>query len=360
MLKQRILQISCNTPNFIDANTLISVGLNRVFWKESERDVSDRELRNRVLVLDDGTESAQIERVLKALDSLNRIRILRYLSDRVASVNDIAAALDLPTSTAALHVETLEEAGLIRAELEPASRGLRKVCARMFDRVVLDLPVAEAPRDQAVEMTMPIGAFVDCQVTPTCGLLSDTGIIGMLDDAASFYEPNRMDAQLLWFHQGYVEYRFPSRMPSGAQPESLRLSMEVCSEAPLHNPDWPSDITVWINGVEVGTWTSPADFGGEPGRLTPEWWTPRNTQYGLLKVWHVDEHASAVDGMRVSGVTIRDLNLAKSSFVAVRIGVKPDAAHVGGINLFGRKFGNYPQDLILRIGYRSAARAAAR
>jgi hypothetical protein len=82
----------------------------------------------------------------------------------------------------------LEEAGLIRAELEPASRGLRKICARMYDRIVLDLPVAETPRDQAVEMTMPVGAFVDCQVALTCGLLSETGIIGMLDDPASFYD----------------------------------------------------------------------------------------------------------------------------------------------------------------------------
>lgn len=319
-----------------------------------------RELRNRVLVLDDSTETVQIERVLKALDSLNRVRILRYLSDRNASVNDIAAALELPTSTAALHVETLEEAGLIRAELEPASRGLRKVCARMYDRVVLDLPVVEAPREQAVEMTVPIGAFVDCQVTPTCGLLSASGIIGMLDDPASFYESNRMDAQLLWFHQGYIEYRFPNRLPAGALPESLRLSMEICSEAPLYNSDWPSDITVWINGVEVGTWTSPADFGGEPGRLTPEWWTPRNTQFGLLKVWHVNERDSEVDGMRISGVTIRDLDLAKQPFIAVRMGVKADAEHVGGLNLFGSRFGNYPQDLILRIGYRSLARTATR
>jgi predicted transcriptional regulator len=302
----------------------------------------------------------QIERVLKALDSLNRVRILRYLSDRNASVNDIAAALELPTSTAALHVETLEEAGLIRAELEPASRGLRKVCARMYDRIVLDLPVVEEPREQAVEMTVPIGAFVDCQVTPTCGLLSASGIIGMLDDPASFYETNRMDAQLLWFHQGYIEYRFPNRLPAGALPESLRLSMEVCSEAPLYNSDWPSDITVWINGVEVGTWTSPADFGGEPGRLTPEWWTPRNTQFGLLKVWHVHERESEVDGMRVSGVAIRDLDLAKQPFIAVRMGVKADAEHVGGLNLFGSHFGNYPQDLILRIGYRSLARTATR
>jgi predicted transcriptional regulator len=230
----------------------------------------------------------------------------------------------------------------------------------MFDRVVLNLPVAETPREQAIEVAMPIGAFVDCQAMPTCGLLSASGIIGMLDDPASFYEPNRMDAQLLWFHQGYVEYRFPNRLPAGAEPESLRLSMEVCSEAPLYNLDWPSDITVWINGVEIGTWTSPADFGGEPGRLTPEWWTSRNTQDGLLKVWHVNERDSEVDGMRMSGTMVRDLNLSRSSFIAVRIGVKPDAEHIGGMNLFGSRFGNYPQDLILRIGYRSAARATAR
>lgn len=224
----------------------------------------------------------------------------------------------------------------------------------MFDKIVIDLPVKDKLREQAVELTMPVGAFVDCQVTPTCGLLSETGIIGLLDDPASFYEPNRMEAQLLWFYQGYVEYRFPNRVPAGAFPDSLRLSMEVCSEAPLYNLDWPSDITVWINGVEVGTWTSPADFGGEPGRLTPDWWTPRNTQYGLLKFWHVNEEKSEVDGMLVSGVTIRDLKLAEAPFIAVRIGIKPDAEHIGGINLFGSRFGNYPQDLVLRIGYRYA------
>lgn len=311
---------------------------------------------SRVLTLDGSTESTELERVLKALDSMNRIRILRFLADRVASVNDIAAALDLPTSTAALHVETLEEAGLIRTELEPASRGLRKICARMYDKIVLDLPISELPREQAIELSMPIGAFADCSVTPTCGLLSDTGIIGLLDDPASFYEPDRRDAQLIWFHQGYIEYRFPNRLPAGARAESLRLSMEVCSEAPLYNTDWPSDITVWINGVEIATWTSPADFGGERGRLTPEWWTTRNTQYGLLKVWHVSEHASEVDGMLVSNVTIHDLKLHENPFILVRIGIKPDAEHIGGINLFGSRFGNYPQDLILRIGYKSGGR----
>lgn len=314
---------------------------------------------SRILTLNDTTPDAQLERVLKALDSLNRFRILRYLSDKVASVSEVAVALDLPTSTTALHVETLEEAGLIRTELAPASRGLQKVCVRMYDRLVLDLPVYERPREQAIELTMPIGAFADCQVAPTCGLLSENGIIGLLDDPASFYEPTRMTAQLLWFHHGYVEYRFPNRLPAGAQPDALRLSMEICSEAPLFNLDWPSDITVWINGVEIGTWTSPADFGGEPGRLTPDWWTIRNTQYGLLKYWHVNNQKTEVDGMRISGVTTSDLKLSEASFISVRIGVKPDAERVGGMNLFGSRFGNYPQDLVLWISYRSFSSAAS-
>jgi predicted transcriptional regulator len=309
----------------------------------------------RILTLDGGADGEELEKVLRAISAANRIKILRLLADRVASVNDIATALEIPLSTAAVHVQALEEAGLIRTELEPASRGLRKVCARMYDQVVLDFPVPEQPREEAIELTMPIGAFVDCQVAPTCGMLGASGPIGLLDDPTSFYEPSRVQAQLIWFHHGFVEYRFPNRLPTGARPDQLQLSLELCSEAPLYNPDWPSDITVWVNGVELGSWTSPGDFGGEPGRLTPVWWTPRNTQYGLLKVWSVNERESSVDGLTISLTTIQQLRLHAGSYIAVRIGVKPDAARVGGINLFGEGFGNYPQDLVLRIAYRHGA-----
>lgn len=309
----------------------------------------------RTLLIDETTDDAKIEQVLKALDSLNRIRILRYLADRVASVSEIVTALEIPNSTVALHVEMLENAGLLRTEFEPANRGLQKVCARMYDQIILDLPVPEEIVERAFEINMPVGAFVECQATPTCGLLSETGIIGLLDDPASFYEPSRLNAQLLWFQEGYVEYRFPNRVPAHSQPESLHLSMEICSEAPLYNLNWPSDVTVWINGIEIGTWTSPSDFGGERGRLTPEWWTPRNTQYGLLKFWHVSEQGSEIDGIRISKVRIGELKLSESSFIAVRIGIKSDAEHVGGLNLFGSRFGNYPQDLVLRVSFRAAA-----
>ncbi len=34
--------------------------------------------------------------------------------------------------------------------------------------------------------------------------------------------------------------------------------------------------------------------------------------------------------MRVSGTTVRDLRLGDFPFILVRIGIKPDAEHIGG------------------------------
>ncbi len=295
-----------------------------------------------------------LDKVLKALASAPRRRILSLLADRLHNVTEIARALDLPVSTANLHVGALEEAGLLLTEHRPASRGLQKVCTRAYDRVVLRLPGPAEVRTagEVVEVAMPIGAYVDCAATPSCGLAGELGIIGMLDDPGAFFDPDRVHAQLIWFHQGHLTYRFPNRLPPRAELVSLTVSCEVCSEAPLHHDDWPSDITLSVNGVDLGTWTSPSDFGGQRGSLTPDWWEAHNSQYGMLKVWRVTEDGSWIDGVRGTSASLDDLRLATGKTIDVTIGVKEDATHVGGLNLFGRRFGNYPQDLVLRMRYR--------
>jgi predicted transcriptional regulator len=158
-------------------------------------------------------------------------------------------------------------------------------------------------------------------------------------------------AQLLWFSAGWVEYAFPNNVPYGSFTTDLELSMEMCSEAPNYNLDWPSDITLWINDVEIGTWTSPGDFGGKPGLLTPSWWPIDRTTYGLLKQWSINERGAMIDGVALGPVTIADLNLAQANHIRVRIGIKEDARNRGGLNLFGRKFGNYAQDIVMRLGF---------
>lgn len=303
------------------------------------------------LHIDANQADGQALEMLKALGNETRIAILRYLGDRVVPMNQIAQDLGLPASTATMHVVALERAGLLHTEMRPASRGLQKVCARTYDELVIDLPRGEHHTRSAVETTMPIGGYSDFVVEPTCGLASADGIIGYLDDVNSFYEPDHLRAQLLWFRSGYVEYRFPNRVPRGATVLSLQVTAEVCSEAPLHDDDWPSDIGVWINGAHLGEWTCPADFGGVRGRLTPSWWEKKDSQFGVLKRWRVTRSGTTIDGMTLSPVTVDALDLSRAEPIVIRIGVRPEATNVGGLNLFGREFGNYPQDLGLRIEY---------
>ncbi len=304
--------------------------------------------RNKTLVVDgDGALN-----VLQALSSETRLLMLSLLSHRVMNVSDLTAALGLPHSTVNFNLKQLEDAGLLQIQYTPGTRGRQKLISKRYDEVLLKLPGVEIETNKdIVEVSMPIGNYKRLDIKPTCGIASETKFIGMIDDARSFYEPEHVFAQILWFKEGFVEYDFPNNVPYGAEATELELSMELCSEAPEYDLDWPSDITLWLNNIEIGTWTSPGDFGGEKGRLTPDWWQTDQTQYGVLKRWRVTHRGSYIDGEKLLPVTLDDLKLGANNHVAVRLGIKSDAQNVGGINLFGRKFGNYPQDLLMRIQY---------
>lgn len=241
----------------------------------------------------------------------------------------------------------------MHVEYEPGTRGSQKLCSKRFDEIQIKMPgvAIESSGTERTEISMPIGNYRHLDAKPQVGLASETKIIGMLDDPRSFFELEHLFAQMLWFRQGYVEYAFPNNLPYGAMAVALELSMEICSEAPQYDPDWPSDITIWINQRELGTWTSPGDLGGSRARLTPNWWQLDQSTHGFLKRWRVIDGGTVIDGEDLSAVTIDALALGANNHIAVRIGVKADARHVGGINLFGRKFGNYPQDIVMRLEY---------
>ena len=296
-------------------------------------DAKHRVVARKSIHVDGTTGEGHAAVIFRALANDTRVAILRYLGDRVVAMNQIAKDMGLPSSTATMHVTVLERAGLIHTELRPASRGLQKVCARTYDELVFDLPRGLQSAHDAVDLQMPVGGYSDFVVEPTCGLVSATGLIGFMDDPSAFYEPDRLTAQLLWFRAGYVEYRFPNRVPPGARVESLQLTAEICSEAPLHDLDWPSDITVWINGTPLGDWTCPSDFGGQRGRLTPSWWEEKDSQFGVLKRWLVTAMGTTIDGIILSSVDLESLGLAHGDPIVVRIGVRPDAENLvpGGV-----------------------------
>jgi predicted transcriptional regulator len=290
--------------------------------------------------------------VIKGLSSPVRLRILHLLRRRgPANVNEISAHLGLPQSTVATNIQVLEAAGLIRTELLKAAKGQQKVCSARFDEIVIRLDGAPASRqDNLVEVAMPLGLYTAYQVTAPCGLCSTEGIIGLLDVPDHFLDPSRMQASLVWFGRGYLEYKFPNNAKIlDAAIEAIEYSMELSSEVPGTNSDWPSDISLWVNDVPIGTWTSPGDFGDQRGIYTPRWWKLEGSQYGKLTTWRITDHGCFVDGVRLSEVTLAALDLASHHSIRLRVGIAEEARHPGGVNIFGRGFGNYDQDILMRI-----------
>lgn len=295
-------------------------------------------------------EEKELMALGKALSSEIRLKILGLLQEGPLCVNEIAEFLNIPASSAALHVRVLEEAELIRTELKPGIRGSMKLCIRQETSVVLDLQKKSKEQREEV-ISMPVGNYVDYKITPTCGMVNEEEYIDGEDEPRCFYDPRRTTAKLVWFSSGYLEYRFPNAGMQKEPVKSLDFSAELCSETADYNLDCPSDITLWINGIEAETWTCPSDFGGRRGKLNPDWWEDKNSQYGNLKNWHIDETGTYLDGLQVSGRGIEAYALAEGPYVSVRIGIKEDAEHVGGVNIFGNCFGDYPQDLVMRLKY---------
>jgi predicted transcriptional regulator len=293
--------------------------------------------------------------VLKGLSSPARIKILRLLHlNGPMNVNEISAALALPQSTVATNIQVLETAELIRTETSKASKGQQKVCSARFDEVVIRLDDAPTrQQDHLIEVAMPLGLYTGCHVSAPCGLCSTEQVIGLLDVPDFFLDPGRMRAALLWFSRGYVEYKFPNNAKiAGAEIEAIEFSLEISSEAPGTNADWPSDISLWVNDALIGTWISPGDFGDRRGKFTPRWWKLEGSQYGRLTSWTITDKGCFVDGVGISRVTLGQLRLADHHSIRLKIGIEEKAQRPGGVNIFGRGFGNYDQDIIMRLHLR--------
>lgn len=290
--------------------------------------------------------------VLRALSAPARVSMLKLLcANGPMNVNEIAQALSLPQSTVATGIQILEEASLVETKAMKAKKGHQKICSALYDEILVtfeDIP--QKAEQDVIEVAMPVGLYTSCETHAPCGLCSADGIIGLLDVPDYFLDPNRMQAGLLWFGRGFVEYKFPNNAKIlNKSVEAIEFAMELSSEVPGTNPDWPSDITLWVNGTAIGTWTSPGDYGDKRGAFTPAWWKLEGSQYGKLKTWRISSAGTFIDAVKVSGVTLDDIGFNQHSSVRLKVGIAEDAKHTGGVNIFGRGFGNYGRDIVMRL-----------
>ena len=282
-----------------------------------------------------------------ALASSVRLEIIQILSKDELSIKELAEKVGISSPIMLKHIQLLEDAGIVTSRMVRKNGSLCRICTLVFAEYRFMIETRRKNLPSVQTFSIPVGQYSDISGRPTCGLATSEGIITVMDDPRVFWEPERVNAQLLWFTEGYVEYRVPNYLTKEQHLVELELSFEIASEAPDFADDWPSDITFHINGKKLFTWTSPGDYGIKRGILTPEWW-PSN-QYGLLKVIRITPEGTYLDDTKVSDITLNDVYHQENPFWNIRFEVPEDAEHVGGLSLFGRQFGNHAQDIVMRV-----------
>ena len=290
--------------------------------------------------------------IFKALSSDIRIQILELLAtNQSLNLNEIANRLNLSNGAITMHIKKLEDSGLIEINTTGGKHGVQKICYLNKDKLIVDLRSSDA--DNMYETEIRVGHYSNYHALPTCGLATKDSIIGDFDDPRYFADPQRIDSEIIWLSEGFLEYRIPNYLKSNQSFREIQFSMELSSEAPGYCNNYPSDIYFYVNGVEIGSWTSPGDFGEIRGTFNPEWWPPQLNQYGMLKLIRINKDGSYIDGCRISDVSLDQIQLDYKSDITFRIAVTDKSVNKRGLTIFGKHFGNYSQDLLARVLYES-------
>ncbi len=289
----------------------------------------------------------------RALNSKDRLMVLSYIWEKSANMLELSNALNLPISSVTKHIDILADAGLINIKYEPGKKGHTKVCSPGAYEILLDFDCFKKPNEflktYSFEYEMPIGCFTDCKVIAPCGMTSANEQLVKFDHPNYMFRTSRIDAGLIWFQQGLLKYTFSNEHKTHNISE-IEFSLEICSESDFSRSYWLSDVTFSINGIETVTITLPGDFNDRKGKLTPTSWPTINSQYGLLKLITVNNDGVFLDKKKIrSNLTISDLKLNEIDNIDFTIEIKDDANHIGGINLFGKDFGDYPQGILMRV-----------
>lgn len=298
-------------------------------------------------------DEENILKIAYALSSPERLKIVKSLLLESKSLTMLSKELNIPTTSLSRHIDILSDAKIIFVNYQPGPKGHAKYCALATLGFSISLiptrNVFDIPPTYSVEL--PIGIFSHCHIEAPCGMLSSEKQFAAFDEPSNFFLPERVNAECLWFDKGFISYNFPTPPPYQHQTMSeISFSFEICSETSCYNNNWPSDITIYVNKVELLTFTSPGDFGGRRGKYTPEFWPITSTQFGLLKNITINSDGVFLDGQLVNKkITFNDLKLFQGTAIQLTIGIKEDAKHKGGINLFGKNFGDYPQGIKMTL-----------
>ena len=307
--------------------------------------------------IEDTKDTTKLAALGRALSSPVRIQMIRLVNKKNMLASEIAAELKLPLSSTIFHLNILEDAGIIKKSFSTKGKGTLHWYTYVTNIAIIRFrnsngyfkPESRAPYVHQIN----IGEYIDAEFSDQCGIATDEKQI-MSADPHNAFVSGRQDAQIIW-SEGYgsLLYAIPNNYAQQGNLNEIKISLEICSEAPGFNNDYPSDITFSINGIEICTFVSTGDYGDRYGRFTPSWWYPESTKYGILTNISIRSNGVFLNEKLVNkSICLNNLKLQEKNKTTFGIEVKKNAQHPGGFNIFGSKFGDYDQHIIFTATYK--------
>ncbi|MBO4573622.1 MAG: ArsR family transcriptional regulator [Clostridia bacterium] len=292
--------------------------------------------------------------ICDALGDTDRLKILRQLQEApyLKTIAELKKLTGLPKTTLIRHLQKLEEANIVSVLYRSSAHGMARVFQR--DMRKADISLYFKPKERKKDLvsntqTLRVGHYADFHGEAFGYATSNNTHHFATEDC---FNIGRYDAELVYATSGRITYYFGNKAAKYNKIKQLDLSFEICSEAPYYDNDYMSDITVWLNGVETANFTCDGDYGDRRGKLNPDWWPDHDTQYGKLVTITVNDEGVFINGSKSTAkVTLKDLKLNEDNKIIFTLGNKDTATHLGGFNLFGRKFGDFEQDITLTMQY---------
>ncbi len=292
--------------------------------------------------------------LFRVLGSEVRMQIITLLSENSEmNLGEISTALNLTHGAITTHIRRLQEQDLIRVETRHSARGLQKVCSLKDNEILLDVyPAFEEIHTKVYEASVRIGEYSGYSALPGCGMITENGPAGAEDDPQVFSRPERLNAQMLWLHDGFVEYRIPNLLPERHKIVQLTISSEMSCSEQGSGEDISSNIRYYLNDKRIGVWdTSMLDRSLSRGIFTPAWWTSPIRQHGYLKMLVINSIGIFIDGVKIQGTGADWPFVDPNGQIRFRIESHPEEGREGGLALYGPKFGNYNQNIQAIVHY---------
>lgn len=294
----------------------------------------------------DENDKERIFGIACALAHPLRLTILEQLLTQPRSITEIAKINKITNSTAIFHLKLMEKAQLVFSRCQPNKKGKTLIFYINFSEIGISTQPKAQSDIHIFTQSAGVGEYVEACFSKYLRIATSDNII-VLEHNDAFHSC-RFDAQLLCTDGGKFTYAFSNAFAKENTVRRIEFSLELCSESPYFRNDWKSEISFDVNGTEILTYISPGDFGDRRGKLNPPWWANKYTQYGQLVRIAIDREGVWLNGNLSNAITLDCLQLEKSNRLTFSVYTKDDAKYAGGFNLFGKKFGNFEQDIVLR------------